>query len=70
MVNWSPSNPFEMPQSIGGLQILMAVVKDPETQLVTDEEGQHPNYGSFPVTKGINQVKGTKLTKSIFVATD
>jgi len=33
----------------------MAVVKDPETQLVTDEEGQHPNYGSFPVTKGINQ---------------
>ena len=48
----------------------MAVVKDPETQLVTDEEGQHPNYGSFPVTKGINQVKGTKLTKSMFVATD
>ena len=48
----------------------MAVVKDPETQLVTDEEGQHPNYGSFPATKGINQVKRTKLAKSLFVTTE
>ena len=34
----------------------MAVVEDPESCLTADE-GQHPNYGSFPVAKGIDQVE-------------
>ena len=45
----------------------MAVVKDPEARLTADE-GQHPNYGSFPVAKGIDQVE-YKIDKSLLFTT-
>ena len=56
-VSRSHSVPLETPLAIGVLQMVMAVVENPETQLATEateateENGQHrhPNYGSVPV---------------------
>ena len=35
----------------------MGVVKEPEAHLAVEELGQHPNYGSFPVAKTVDQVE-------------
>jgi len=36
----------------------MGVVKEPEAHLAVEELGQHPNYGSFPVAKAVDQDEG------------
>ena len=35
----------------------MGVVKETEAHLAAEELSQHPNYGSFPVAKAVDQVE-------------